>query len=95
MEKIEKKKVSSFHWFSFQARSFAFIDFGDLQIYFPSKWRRYRHLYFRNVMAPMITAAIIASAHDLEPKFCNLMVAVEIFLFLSGNLASTIAFFVI
>ena len=29
-------------------------------------------------MAPMITAAIIASAHDLEPKFCNLMVAVGI-----------------
>lgn len=29
-------------------------------------------------VAPMITAAIIASAHDLEPKFCNLMVAVGI-----------------
>ena len=29
-------------------------------------------------MAPMITAAIIASAHDLEPNFCNLMVAVGI-----------------
>ena len=29
-------------------------------------------------MAPMITAAIIASVHDLEPKFCNLMVAVGI-----------------
>ena len=29
-------------------------------------------------MAPMITAAIIALAHDLEPKFCNLMVAVGI-----------------
>lgn len=29
-------------------------------------------------MAPMITSAIIASAHDLEPKFCNLMVAVGI-----------------
>ena len=29
-------------------------------------------------MAPMITAAIIASAHDLEPKFCNFMVAVGI-----------------
>ena len=29
-------------------------------------------------MAPMITAAIIAAAHDLEPKLCNLMVAVGI-----------------
>lgn len=29
-------------------------------------------------MAPMITAAIIASAHDLEPKLCNLMIAVGI-----------------
>lgn len=29
-------------------------------------------------MAPMITAAIIAEAHDLEPKLCNLMVAVGI-----------------
>lgn len=29
-------------------------------------------------MAPMITAAIIAAAHDLEPKLCNLMIAVGI-----------------
>lgn len=29
-------------------------------------------------MAPMITAAIIASTHNLEPKLCNLMVAVGI-----------------
>ena len=29
-------------------------------------------------MAPMITAAIIAAAHNLEPKLCNLMVAVGI-----------------
>ncbi len=29
-------------------------------------------------MAPMITAAIIASAHNLDPKLCNLMVAVGI-----------------
>ena len=77
-KKLRKKGFHFFHRFTFQARSFAFIDFGDLQIYFPSKWRRHRHLYFRKAMAPMITAAIIASAHDLEPKFCNLMVAVGI-----------------
>lgn len=29
-------------------------------------------------MAPMITAAIIASAHNLDPKLCNLMVAIGI-----------------
>lgn len=29
-------------------------------------------------MAPMITAAIIASAHNLDPKLCNLMIAVGI-----------------
>lgn len=29
-------------------------------------------------MAPMITAAIIASSHNLEPKLCNLMVGVGI-----------------
>jgi predicted permease len=29
-------------------------------------------------MAPMITAAIIASAHQLDPKLCNLMIAVGI-----------------
>lgn len=29
-------------------------------------------------MAPMITAAIIASSHNLEPKLCNLMIAVGI-----------------
>jgi O-antigen/teichoic acid export membrane protein len=33
---------------SFISVYFAFINFGDLQIYFPSKWRRYRHLYFRS-----------------------------------------------
>ena len=49
----------------------------------------YKHIFHQNgdvidicileaAMAPMITAAIIASAHDLEPKFCNLMVAVGI-----------------
>ena len=49
----------------------------------------YRYIFHQNAdvidicileaaMAPMITAAIIASAHDLEPKFCNLMVAVGI-----------------
>ena len=32
----------------------------------------YRHLYFRSSdMAPMITAAIIASAHDLEQNFAT------------------------
>jgi hypothetical protein len=29
-------------------------------------------------MAPMITAAIIASSHNLQPKLCNLMIAVGI-----------------
>lgn len=29
-------------------------------------------------MAPMITAAIIAASHNLEPKLCNLMVAIGI-----------------
>lgn len=29
-------------------------------------------------MAPMITAAIIASSHNLDPKLCNLMIAIGI-----------------
>ena len=29
-------------------------------------------------MAPMITAAIIAASHNLEPKLCNLIVAIGI-----------------
>ena len=34
--------------------------------------------FLEAAMAPMITAAIIASTHKLEPKLCNLMVGVGI-----------------
>lgn len=34
--------------------------------------------FLESAMAPMITAAIIASTHKLEPKLCNLMVGVGI-----------------
>lgn len=34
--------------------------------------------FLESAMAPMITAAIIASAHRLEPKLCNLMVGIGI-----------------
>ena len=29
-------------------------------------------------MAPMITAAILASSHDMEPKLCNLFIGIGI-----------------
>ena len=34
--------------------------------------------FLESAMAPMITAAIIASTHKLEPKLCNLMIGVGI-----------------
>lgn len=34
--------------------------------------------FLESAMAPMITAAIIASTHRLEPKLCNLMVGIGI-----------------
>lgn len=34
--------------------------------------------FMESAMAPMITAAIIASAHRLEPRLCNLMIGVGI-----------------
>lgn len=34
--------------------------------------------FLESAMAPMITAAIIASSHRLEPKLCNLMIGVGI-----------------
>ncbi|MEC5156923.1 AEC family transporter [Chryseobacterium sp. MP_3.2] len=34
--------------------------------------------FLESAMAPMITAAIIASTHKLEPKLCNLMVGIGI-----------------
>jgi predicted permease len=34
--------------------------------------------FLESAMAPMITAAIIASAHRLEPKLCNLMIGIGI-----------------
>lgn len=34
--------------------------------------------FLESAMGPMVTAAIIASAHNLEPKLCNLMLGVGI-----------------
>lgn len=34
--------------------------------------------FLQSAMGPMVTAAIIASAHRLEPKFCNLILGVGI-----------------
>ena len=34
--------------------------------------------FLESAMGPMVTAAIIASAHRLEPKFCNLILGVGI-----------------
>ena len=43
----EKRRISPFHRFTFlKLVLLPLIDFSDLQIYFPSKWRRYRYLYF-------------------------------------------------
>lgn len=34
--------------------------------------------FLESAMAPMVTAVIIASAHQLEPKFCNLILGIGI-----------------
>ena len=78
-EKIEKKE--GFHLFIGLLFKLVLLPLLILVIY--------KYIFHQNgdvidicileaAMAPMITAAIIASAHDLEPKFCNLMVAVGI-----------------
>ena len=78
-EKIEKKE--GFHLFIGLLFKLVLLPLLILMIY--------KYIFHQNgdvidicileaAMAPMITAAIIASAHDLEPKFCNLMVAVGI-----------------
>ena len=78
-EKIEKKE--GFHLFIGLLFKLVLLPLIILVIY--------KYIFHQNgdvidicileaAMAPMITAAIIASAHDLEPKFCNLMVAVGI-----------------
>ena len=78
-EKIEKKE--GFHLFIGLLFKLVLLPLLILVIYkyiFHQSGDVIEICILEAAMAPMITAAIIASAHDLEPKFCNLMVAVGI-----------------
>ena len=78
-KKLRKRRISSFH--RFLLFKLVLLPLLILVIYkyiFHQSGDVIDICILEAAMAPMITAAIIASAHDLEPKFCNLMVAVGI-----------------
>lgn len=77
-QKLEDEVKPLFWGLLFKLILFPAVIFVLYFILFKQKGEMIEIAFLESAMAPMITAAIIASTHKLEPKLCNLMIGVGI-----------------
>jgi hypothetical protein len=77
-EKLDKESQPLFWGLLFKLLLFPAVIFILYFIVLKQKGEMIEIALLEAAMAPMITAAIIASAHQLEPKLCNLMIGVGV-----------------
>ncbi|MBF8456772.1 AEC family transporter [Kaistella sp. G5-32] len=77
-QKLEDEAKPLFWGLLFKLILFPTVIFVLYFILFKQKGEMIEIAFLESAMAPMITAAIIASTHKLEPKLCNLMIGVGI-----------------
>lgn len=74
LQKLDEESKPLFWGLFFKLLLFPAIIFVLYFIILKQKGEMIEIAFLESAMAPMITAAIIASAHKLEPKLCNLMI---------------------
>lgn len=77
-QKLDEESKPLFWGLFFKLLLFPAIIFVLYFIILKQKGEMIEIAFLESAMAPMITAAIIASTHKLEPKLCNLMIGVGI-----------------
>lgn len=77
-QKLEEESKPLFWGLFFKLLLFPAIIFILYFLILKQRGEMIEIAFLESAMAPMITAAIIASTHKLEPKLCNLMIGVGI-----------------
>lgn len=77
-QKLEEEQKPLFWGLLFKLILFPAVIFVLYFILLKQRGEMIEIAFLESAMAPMITAAIIASTHKLEPKLCNLMIGIGI-----------------